>query len=104
MSTVKISKELFKKLQEDQQVLSALEASGVDNWDGYEDALAPIRKKSELRDRIEGEIETLLGELSKYIDAPAGWEAGYGICGDEPYDEVFSFLDCVEEIKKELGV
>lgn len=35
-NTVTISVEEYEKLQEDQQMLQALQAAGVDNWDGYD--------------------------------------------------------------------
>lgn len=34
--TVTISAQEYAKLQEDQQMLQALQAAGVDNWDGYD--------------------------------------------------------------------
>jgi hypothetical protein len=36
---VKISKEEYKHLLEDSDILSALNAAGVDNWDGYDYAM-----------------------------------------------------------------
>ena len=36
--TVTISKEEYQELLENSQFLSALQAAGVDNWDGYEHA------------------------------------------------------------------
>lgn len=35
---VRISKKEYESLLNDSQWLCALEAAGVDNWDGYEDA------------------------------------------------------------------
>jgi len=102
MDTVQVNTETLRQLQEAQETLRALEAAGVDNWEGFSEALAPIRKRIHLRERIHEEIETLLADLSEYVDAPAGWQAGYGICGDGAFDVVISFLDCVDEIKKEV--
>jgi len=40
---VKISKEEYKHLLEDSDTLSALEEAGVDNWEGYDDAMDILR-------------------------------------------------------------
>ena len=37
--TVTIDKQQYLKLQSDSNMLQALYAAGVDNWEGYEDAL-----------------------------------------------------------------
>lgn len=36
---VVISLQEFEKLKEDQEFLQALQAAGVDNWEGYDEAL-----------------------------------------------------------------
>jgi hypothetical protein len=40
---VKIGKEEYKHLLEDSDTLSALEEAGVDNWEGYDDAMDILR-------------------------------------------------------------
>jgi hypothetical protein len=35
METVTIPKKVYERLKEDSRVLAALEAAGVDNWEGY---------------------------------------------------------------------
>ena len=37
--TVTISKEEYESLLKDSEKLSALEAAGVDNWEGYDSAM-----------------------------------------------------------------
>jgi len=37
--TVTISKKEYESLLEDSEKLSALEAAGVDNWEGYDNAM-----------------------------------------------------------------
>lgn len=101
---INIDLALYEDLIRDRQTLEALEAGGVDNWGGYGIALEGINKRREFEDRLEDEINSLFGDLSEDIDAPAGWQAGYGICGDGAHRKVLSFLDTVDEIKKELGV
>jgi len=39
MDTATISKELYEALLDRDQKLCALEAAGVDNWEGYEEAM-----------------------------------------------------------------
>lgn len=101
MSEVKINKDRLKQLFEAEEQLQALHAAGVDNWDLYPEAVSELFKKREREERVEEEIETLLRDLAEHIDAPAGWQAGYGICGDEPLEIVKRFLETVEEIKTE---
>ena len=37
--TITISKKEYESLLEDSEKLSALEAAGVDNWEGYDNAM-----------------------------------------------------------------
>lgn len=101
---ITIDYKVYEGLVQDRETLRALEAGGVDNWEGFEFAMEEIQKRRALKDRLEDEINSLFGDLAEDIDAPAGWQAGYGICGDGAHRKVFSFLDAVEEIKKELGL
>jgi hypothetical protein len=39
--TVTIKKSVYMKLKEDQKILDALYAAGVDNWEGYQDDYTP---------------------------------------------------------------
>ena len=101
MNETKISKARLKQLLEAEEELNALNAGGVDNWEWYGESLDALVKKRELDERVGEEILTLFGDLAEHIDAPAGWQAGYGICGDEPFEVVKRFLEAIEEIKKE---
>jgi len=40
--TVTISKKEYDKLLNDSRILRALEGAGVDNWEGYDDAMNEI--------------------------------------------------------------
>lgn len=42
--TVTISKKEYESLLEDSEKLSALEAAGVDNWQGYDDAMEMMKE------------------------------------------------------------
>jgi len=37
--TIEIDKEEYEQLKKDQEFLQALEECGVDNWEGYEEAI-----------------------------------------------------------------
>ena len=45
--TVIISKRDFDKLNRDSRELAALEAWGVDNWEGYSEAMRSLREDEE---------------------------------------------------------
>jgi hypothetical protein len=44
---VTISKEKYESLLDDQHKLECLEAAGVDNWQGYSDAMEMYREEDE---------------------------------------------------------
>ena len=44
MDTATISKELYEALLDRDQKLCALEAAGVDNWAGYEEAMNILKE------------------------------------------------------------
>jgi hypothetical protein len=44
---VEITKEEYERLLEDSEKLSCLEACGVDNWQGYDDAMEMYRNEDE---------------------------------------------------------
>jgi len=44
--TVTIARDLYDELLHDQRLLRALEAAGVDNWDGWDIALETLRKQA----------------------------------------------------------
>lgn len=45
--TITISLEEYEELVEDQEMLEALRCCGVDNWDGYSDALELLEEWNE---------------------------------------------------------
>ena len=45
--TVTISKKDYEKLIEDQFWLNCLESAGVDNWDGYDEAIELFKQDEE---------------------------------------------------------
>lgn len=47
METVTIPKAEYEKLLEDQFWLECLESAGVDNWDGYDEAIQLFKEDEE---------------------------------------------------------
>ena len=45
--TVTILRRVYDQLQKDAHMLNALEACGVDNWEGYSDAHKYLREQQE---------------------------------------------------------
>ena len=45
--TVTISRKEYEQLQKDTNMLNALEACGVDNWEGYSEAHKYLREQEE---------------------------------------------------------
>ena len=45
--TVTISRKEYDQLQKDADMLNALEAGGVDNWEGYSEAHRYLREQAE---------------------------------------------------------
>ena len=46
--TVTIGKAVYEQLLKDSEMLSALEAAGVDNWEGYGEAVRSLNKDPQL--------------------------------------------------------
>lgn len=59
---VTISKKLYDRLLRDSRFLGALEAFGVDNWDGYSDAYRSVSGDSEEIDPEDETYEDIYGE------------------------------------------
>ena len=46
-STITIGTKLYDELVRDQQILDALRAAGVDNWDGWDEAMEMLGESNE---------------------------------------------------------
>jgi hypothetical protein len=55
-----MNQERLNQLLKAERKLSALEASGVDNWEGYGYALEPLRKEDEKQDVVDMCVRSLL--------------------------------------------
>ena len=66
------------ELLESEAILNALMIAGVDNWDGYDDALAEYRAEKSRKEAIETVIDNALADLATCVEEPAGRGCGYG--------------------------
>jgi hypothetical protein len=74
-----ITPERLEELELAARTLAALEALGVDNWDGYDDAMAPIRAEAEHKEFLEDIWSEIQDRISAEIEEPAGRGCGYGV-------------------------
>ena len=47
MDTIEITRKEYDRLVKDSEWLSCLEAAGVDNWEGYDEALSILHESEE---------------------------------------------------------
>lgn len=86
-----ISKAEYDRLIKAERRLDALEAGGVDNWDGYEAALAPLVVEEKLEETLTdlaSDIETV---VCSSIEEPAGRGCGVGLAA-AGFDEILELL------------
>lgn len=80
---VQISQAELDKLLDSSKILGALEASGVDNWEGYDIALEDYRKGKELIDKADDAFEQVVECLSNGIFEPSERGAGFSFNEDD---------------------
>lgn len=71
----------LKELEDYEARFVALENAGVDNWDGYDDALAEYRKELQQEKRLEAMLDDLMSELGAHAYEPS--ERGAGVAFPE---------------------
>jgi len=101
---MKIDPKRLKELERSEAKLNALEAGGVDNWEWYGDALAPLQKQEEIDDEISHSVEDILATVCEKVDEPAGHGCGYGVsddCHDEIVVLITQLIKKIGEIEKE---
>lgn len=82
----------LRELERAERKLSALEAGGVDNWDGYDFAMEEIQREEDIEEAKDCFIMDLHEELAEAkIDEPAGPGCGYSIDFNE--ESVRSLLE-----------
>jgi len=61
--TITITKKEYDSLKEDAKFMRALEAAGVDNWEGYDFALDAMKERKD--EKTKAETNITLGFLNK---------------------------------------
>ena len=75
---MEITKKRLIELERSERMLAALEAGGVDNWEGYDISLEEYRAENELDEKREDLLQEICEALCEGIDEPAGSGAGFG--------------------------
>lgn len=91
---VLIDKDELASLREDAEKFNRLESAGVDNWEGYTDAMESPAERAErqLKQARNEAINDLLEGLTFEVETPAGREAGYGF-GDGAFERVEAVIE-----------
>ncbi len=79
---MKLTEKRIEELERAEAKLNALEAHGVDNWDGYDDALTEYRAQNELEEKRTDLINELAEVFGECAYEPAGQGAGIGFTDD----------------------
>lgn len=91
-----MTKEREAVLLDKEEKLNALEAGGVDNWDGYDFALEDYNKNKRIEVKLEGIIEEAIIMLCEGVYEPSERGAGYDV-KDSNADDTVRYLK--DEIK-----
>ena len=108
MTDIKVSKSEYDKMQRDISKLAALEAGGVDNWEGFDESLTGWRKENDLSELIDSlvyEFSEAVNELAcdADVDFPAGMEAGPNVMIPDSEDVARVFIAMVINKYNEIG-
>jgi hypothetical protein len=93
-----MDKKRIQELEKSEKILKALEAAGVDNWEGYDIAMEPIQKEDELESLLYDKAEEILEVLCGMIEEPAARGAGYGFYHDADDEVVFILRNLIKEL------
>ncbi len=99
---IPVSKEHLKSLEEQARRLQALEAGGVDNWEGYEDAMQPIWKREAEVDLCSKVLDEICEILCESTYEPSERGAGFTFTGsaqEEALEILISHLKPKEVIE-----
>jgi hypothetical protein len=99
-----MSSKRIQELLNAERKLNALEAGGVDNWEGYGEALDEIRKEDKLEDVVDMYVQDML-ELAAQAEVSAE-DSRNGlyivtIDGDETRGILQAFLQEYKRVEKE---
>ena len=76
---IKIKSERLEELEDIENRMLALEAGGVDNWEGYGISLEGYRKQKEKAEEISDIINEVIEALCEGVEEPAGSGCGFGV-------------------------
>lgn len=88
---MEISKEEYCKLLRSFETLEALEAGGVDNWEGYELALSDLNQKRLEERELKKLSEEIVERLEYLIYEPSERGSGFSF-RDDPTETVLDLL------------
>lgn len=77
MSGVNISRQRLKELEFAEKKLLLLEGHGVDNWDGYDDAISDLNYEESIARIVNEAIASITEVLSGAVYEPSEKGAGY---------------------------
>jgi len=79
----KVTKERLDFLEDRDEMLTALEHGGVDNWEWYGESLTKYNKEKDAREELESTINNLMDNISEVliegVEEPAGRGCGFGL-------------------------
>jgi len=95
-----ILKSRLKELEQLETKMRALEAAGVDNWEGYGIAMEEIEAQEEIDNAINEAVEKALETLQESAFEPSERGAGFAAT-EEAQEEAFEILaKCLNELRK----
>lgn len=94
---IQISKKELENLQDAKMKLRALEAGGVDNWEGYDISLESYNEAKANREVVHRTFEYLCEILSSGIHEPSEHGAGFAFTDDVMERAEDIILKLVEE-------
>ncbi len=75
----KISTERLAELEDIETKMYALEAGGIDNWEGYDISLESYYKQKEKVEKISAVVNDVVEALCEGVEEPAGSGCGFGV-------------------------
>ncbi len=97
-----MTEERIRELEKAERKLRALENAGVDNWDGYDDAMDEIQKAEDYDNYIYEVASKIIDILGENIEEPAGQGCGYGIT-EKGGDALVTYLRILNIPREEEG-
>jgi len=98
-----LSQTRIEELEKAEQKLNALEAGGVDNWDGYDDSLVDFRKDEAIEECIDDALSEVIEVLANHAYEPSERGAGFAFHEDAEKEALIvmhkAFRQLLEEIK-----